>query len=107
MMLYKPQIDRHADLKKELLTRGDPYTATIQVPLESKRFRVLLSPRKNKSWIKDIVAVFKRLGEKKFISLASITLEEVRKAGLADLIETEQIGSREVVSVVPLESYAT
>jgi hypothetical protein len=106
MKLYKPQIDRHASLKKEILSWADDLAATKPHQFESKLYQVQLSPRKNKSWITSKTEVFKRLGQRLFIELASITLEAVRAAKLDDLIETDQIGPREIVAVVPLHSLA-
>ena len=102
MKLYKPQIDRHGVVTKQLLAFGDDEQAVNQVVLDSKHFRVLLSPRKNKSWITDKSKVFIRLGKEAYIEASTITLETVRTAGYHDLIETARLGMREIVSVASL-----
>lgn len=106
LKLYKPQLDRHKELKAEILSWGDAesFKATDRPTFDSREFRVLLSARENKSWITDKMEVFQRLGQKTFIEIAGITLKAVREAGLEDLTETEQIGPREIVSVTALKA---
>jgi len=102
MKLYQPQVDRHGVVTKALLTYGDDHQAVNQVTLDSRHHRVLLSARKNKSRITDKFEVFKRTGKDSYIEASSITLEFVRGIGFHDLIQTDRIGNREIVSVIPL-----
>lgn len=111
VQLYKPDLDRHEELKKELLGFvKEDHPADEPIIFSTKANQVQISACANQSRLVSILKIWQRVGSTKFLHACTLTLKAARElvptADDEGLIVTEQVGPRKITAVVALKKTA-
>lgn len=93
---------RREKLRKQILEWVETLPPKQGIDLQGGQFCVAVSPRRPERVIQSMSKVFKALGEKQFVELASISAKELEKhlnaEAYARLLKEEPIGRRTVTA---------
>ena len=102
-----PHLARFAELEATILGWYEKTPADTAAIAEGERFKLPISACAVKRSIRNVAAFFKLVGQRKFLSICSITLgaieKELPKDQRAKFITSEQSGARRIGEPVQIE----
>lgn len=99
----QPVVARHKMIRSMIQSWFDSTAADEPVLLQGRRYTLQVSPRENATTLKSIRAIFREMGESKFLDHCSITLKAVKdclgEAKFNQLTSVNRTGLRNLKTV--------